>query len=48
MDTKHLWDRYVWQFITLAGFHSDALITDIFAKDYAKRGMLAYVFWAIR
>jgi len=34
---------YVWQFITLAGFHSDALITDIFAKDYAKRGMLAYV-----
>ena len=35
--------RYVWQFITLAGFHSDALITDIFARDYAKRGMLAYV-----
>ncbi|KAJ3412053.1 hypothetical protein HDV05_001333 [Chytridiales sp. JEL 0842] len=34
---------FVWQFITLAGFHSDALIVDTFAKDYAKRGMLAYV-----
>ncbi|KAI9098295.1 isocitrate lyase [Phlyctochytrium arcticum] len=34
---------FVWQFITLAGFHSDALITDLFARDYAKRGMLAYV-----
>lgn len=34
---------FVWQFITLAGFHSNALITDKFAKDYAERGMLAYV-----
>ncbi|KAJ3093058.1 isocitrate lyase 1 [Quaeritorhiza haematococci] len=34
---------FVWQFITLAGFHSDALITDLFARDYATRGMLAYV-----
>ncbi|KAJ3193101.1 Isocitrate lyase [Irineochytrium annulatum] len=34
---------FVWQFITLAGFHSDALISDLFARDYAQRGMLAYV-----
>ncbi|KAJ3350118.1 Isocitrate lyase [Entophlyctis luteolus] len=34
---------FVWQFITLAGFHSNALISDNFAKDYAQRGMLAYV-----
>ncbi|KAM6572692.1 hypothetical protein CsatA_016772 [Cannabis sativa] len=34
---------YVWQFITLAGFHADALVIDTFAKDYATRGMLAYV-----
>jgi isocitrate lyase len=34
---------FVWQFITLAGFHSNALITDRFAKDYSERGMLAYV-----
>ncbi|KAJ3282246.1 isocitrate lyase 1 [Blyttiomyces sp. JEL0837] len=34
---------FVWQFITLAGFHSDALISDMFARDYAQRGMLAYV-----
>uniref|UniRef100_A0A7N0TB84 Isocitrate lyase n=1 Tax=Kalanchoe fedtschenkoi TaxID=63787 RepID=A0A7N0TB84_KALFE len=34
---------YWWQFITLAGFHADALVTDTFAKDYARRGMLAYV-----
>ncbi|CAM8953064.1 unnamed protein product [Rhodiola kirilowii] len=34
---------YCWQFITLAGFHADALVTDTFAKDYARRGMLAYV-----
>ena len=24
-------------------FHSDSLITDLFAKDYSQRGMLAYV-----
>ncbi|KAJ9550163.1 hypothetical protein OSB04_014208 [Centaurea solstitialis] len=34
---------YVWQFITLAGFHANALIVDTFAKDFASRGMLAYV-----
>eukprot|EP00270_Netrium_digitus_P019804 TRINITY_DN791_c0_g1_i1.p1 TRINITY_DN791_c0_g1~~TRINITY_DN791_c0_g1_i1.p1 ORF type:complete len:579 (-),score=103.50 TRINITY_DN791_c0_g1_i1:278-2014(-) len=34
---------YVWQFITLAGFHGNALISDTFAKDFSHRGMLAYV-----
>lgn len=34
---------YVWQFITLAGFHSDALITTRFSRAYAKDYMLAYV-----
>lgn len=34
---------FCWQFITLAGFHGNALVIDTFAKDYAKRGMLAYV-----
>lgn len=34
---------YVWQFITLAGFHADALITDTFSKEFAERKMLAYV-----
>ncbi|CAH8383548.1 unnamed protein product [Eruca vesicaria subsp. sativa] len=34
---------YCWQFITLAGFHADALVVDTFAKDYSSRGMLAYV-----
>uniref|UniRef100_A0A0D9WZP4 Isocitrate lyase n=1 Tax=Leersia perrieri TaxID=77586 RepID=A0A0D9WZP4_9ORYZ len=34
---------YVWQFITLAGFHADALVVDTFARDFARRGMLAYV-----
>jgi isocitrate lyase len=33
---------YCWQFITLAGLHSTALISDTFAKAYAKRGMRAY------
>jgi isocitrate lyase len=33
---------YCWQFITLAGLHSTALISNAFAKDYAKRGMRAY------
>jgi len=43
----YIWDLaklgFCWQFITLAGFHSDALGIDNFAKDYAKRGMAAYV-----
>jgi isocitrate lyase len=34
---------YCWQFITLAGFHSNALVVDTFARDFAQRGMLAYV-----
>ncbi|KAL0001726.1 hypothetical protein SO802_015507 [Lithocarpus litseifolius] len=34
---------YCWQFITLAGFHADALAIDTFARDYERRGMLAYV-----
>ena len=34
---------YTWQFITLAGFHSNGLITTRLSKDYADRGMLAYV-----
>jgi isocitrate lyase len=34
---------YVWQFITLAGFHLDALMTDVLASEYAKRGVIAYV-----
>lgn len=33
---------YCWQFITLAGLHSTALISNAFSRDYAKRGMRAY------
>jgi len=42
-----VWDLaklgYCWQFITLGGFHSDALGIDLFSRDYAKRGAAAYV-----
>jgi len=34
---------YVWQFITLAGFHLDSLMATRFARDYETRYMLAYV-----
>ena len=34
---------FVWQFITLAGFHCNALSIDLFARDYSKRHILAYV-----
>eukprot|EP00164_Ancoracysta_twista_P000859 GFYU01001131.1.p1 GENE.GFYU01001131.1~~GFYU01001131.1.p1 ORF type:complete len:561 (-),score=209.25 GFYU01001131.1:1242-2924(-) len=34
---------FTWQFITLAGFHTNALAIDNFAKDYGKRGVIAYV-----
>nr|Q9SE26.1 RecName: Full=Isocitrate lyase; Short=ICL; AltName: Full=Isocitrase; AltName: Full=Isocitratsysase [Dendrobium crumenatum]AAF04598.1 isocitrate lyase [Dendrobium crumenatum] len=34
---------FCWQFITLGGFHADALVTDTFAREFAKQGMLAYV-----
>ncbi|KAI5295729.1 isocitrate lyase 1 [Ascosphaera acerosa] len=33
---------YCWQFITLAGLHTTALVTDTFAKAYSQRGMRAY------
>jgi len=33
---------FVWQFITLAGFHSNGLITHNFVKEFASRGMAAY------
>ena len=33
---------YCWQFITLAGLHSTALISDQFASAFMKRGMRAY------
>merc|ERR1712178_664732 len=42
-----VWDLaklgFCWQFITLAGFHCDALSIDLFAREYAKRGAGAYV-----
>jgi isocitrate lyase len=35
---------YIWQFITLAGFHANSLVIDTFAKDYIHGDkMLAYV-----
>ena len=34
---------YTWQFITLAGFHSNGLIVTKLARDFGDRGMLAYV-----
>lgn len=33
---------YCWQFITLAGLHTTALISDQFAGAYARKGMRAY------
>lgn len=33
---------YCWQFITLAGLHTTALISDRFAGAYASQGMRAY------
>jgi isocitrate lyase len=33
---------YCWQFITLAGLHTTALISNQFAKAYSKQGMRAY------
>ncbi|KAI9747308.1 MAG: isocitrate lyase 1 [Lichina confinis] len=33
---------YCWQFITLAGLHTTALISHQFSKAYAKQGMRAY------
>lgn len=33
---------YAWQFITLAGLHTTALISDQFARAFSKQGMRAY------
>jgi len=40
-DLGHL--GYTWQFITLAGFHSNGLIITELARSYGDKGMLAYV-----
>ncbi|KAF8610032.1 isocitrate lyase icl [Ceratobasidium sp. AG-I] len=34
---------FVWQFITLGGLHSNAYISELFAKAFASEGMKAYV-----
>lgn len=36
-------EGFVWQFITLAGFHGNALQTTRFARAYGKEKMIAYV-----
>ncbi|GAA5971877.1 hypothetical protein JCM11641_001552 [Rhodosporidiobolus odoratus] len=44
---SYIWELgklgFVWQFITLAGLHSNAYISDMFAKSFATDGMKAYV-----
>lgn len=44
---SYVWDLgklgFVWQFITLGGLHSNAYISDLFARGFAKEGMKAYV-----
>lgn len=44
---SYVWDLgklgFCWQFITLGGLHSNAYISDQFAKGFAKEGMKAYV-----
>lgn len=34
---------YVWQFITLAGFHINGMSIELFVKKFKEQGMLAYV-----
>ena len=34
---------YCWQFITLAGFHMNALMSEVFSKNFQKTGMLGFV-----
>ena len=34
---------YVWQFITLAGFHANGLVITKLARSYADRGILSFV-----
>ena len=44
---KFVWDLaklgFCWQFITLGGLHSNAYISDLFAKSFKEEGMKAYV-----
>ncbi|ODN78180.1 isocitrate lyase [Cryptococcus wingfieldii CBS 7118] len=44
---EYVWELgklgFVFQFITLAGLHSNAYINDLFAKSFATEGMKAYV-----
>lgn len=44
---SYVWDLgklgFCWQFITLAGLHSNAYISDQFSRTFAKEGMKAYV-----
>ncbi|KAL0056557.1 isocitrate lyase 1, partial [Marasmius tenuissimus] len=44
---KYVWELgklgFVWQFITLGGLHSNGYISDLFAKEFSKTGMKAYV-----
>ncbi|WVN86032.1 isocitrate lyase [Cryptococcus depauperatus CBS 7841] len=44
---EYIWELgklgFVFQFITLAGLHSNAYINDLFAKTFATEGMKAYV-----
>ncbi|KIJ26671.1 hypothetical protein M422DRAFT_55409 [Sphaerobolus stellatus SS14] len=44
---KFVWDLgrlgFCWQFITLGGLHSNAYISDLFAKSFKDEGMKAYV-----
>ncbi|KAF7291567.1 Isocitrate lyase [Mycena chlorophos] len=44
---SYVWDLgklgFCWMFITLGGLHSNAYISDLFAKEFAKTGMKAYV-----
>lgn len=44
---NYVWDLgklgFIFQFITLAGLHTDAYISDLFAKNFATEGMKAYV-----
>ena len=34
---------YCWQFTTLAGFHMNALMSEVFSKNFSKTGMLGFV-----
>ena len=34
---------YCWQFITLAGFHLNSLMCEIFSREYSSQDMMKYV-----